>query len=291
MTWHNVKLALCCCVVLLVGLAVLFGSFRHLEHRKQQSPSQPTVAVQSTHEFAVPVLMYHRIDDLSEDESKSPLLCDLTVAPKDFNEQIKYLVDNGFSILSAKDVERAVRERRALPERAVALTMDDGYRDNFERAFPILRKYGVPATIFLVTSAIDGPKHLTWEQATQMQRHQVGYGSHTVHHFDLTTLTQPTLDYELVESKRVIESRIGERITSIAYPSGEYNDEVVNRTEFAGYLAGWKKGGGPVQPDDNAFLLPRIRIRGCTTMDDFKRKVWSGVNTIKINRARPRSEM
>lgn len=272
-----------CSVVVGAIVAVVYGSAVRLRTSKPRPvlvASAPT-----TREFAVPVLMYHRINDLSEREAKSPLLRDLTVAPAEFDKQVKYLIDHGFTILSARDVERAVRESRSLPERAVALTMDDGYRDNFERAFPILRRYGIPATIFLVSSVVDGPNHLTWEQTIEMHQRRVDFESHTVHHYDLTTLAQPQLDYELAESKRIIEARLSDRVTSIAYPSGEYSDQVVSRVEFAGYLAGWKKGGGPVQPDDNAYLLPRIRVRGCTTMDDFKRKVWSGINSIRIRRA------
>ena len=88
------------------------------------------------------------------------------------------------------------------------------------------------------------------------------------------------MDYELRESRRVIESRLVETVSAVAYPSGRYNETVVERARLAGYLAGWKKGGGPVQPGANMFLLPRVRVNGGTTMKDFRRKVWSGVYTL-----------
>ncbi len=240
-------------------------------------PQQPLVD-----HFAVPVLMYHRISDLTEKESRSPLMRDLTVSPAHFEEQVKYLTDNGFTCMLASDVDSAVREGKPLPERAVAITMDDGYRDNFDCAFPILKKYNVPATIFLVTSTVDTDGHLTWDNVHEMRPHPVGYGSHTVRHLDLTSLPPDQLDYELRESKRVLESKLLERITAVAYPSGAYNSEVTEKAREVGYLAGWKKGGGPVQPGDDPLLLPRVRVNGYATMDDFKRKVWSGVEVRKL---------
>lgn len=237
----------------------------------------PTPAVPITAAFAVPVLMYHRVCDLTEVEARSPLMRDLTVSPKDFEAQIRYLVEKGFTFLLARDVEQAVREHRALPQKAVAITLDDGYKDNFEQAFPILRRYKVPATIFLVTSTVGTAAHLSWDDVLVMHKEHVGYGSHTVHHPDLTTLPLPKLDNELTESKRVLEDQLFERITAVAYPAGQYNKLVAERTRAAGYLAGWKKGGGPVQPDAEPFLLPRLRVHGRTQQKDFERKVWSGI--------------
>jgi peptidoglycan/xylan/chitin deacetylase (PgdA/CDA1 family) len=252
----------------------------------EQTPSAPAISVPRTppvrtitltSAFAVPVLMYHRVCDLTEREARSPLMRDLTVSPKDFEQQIRYLVENGFTFLLAREVEQAVREQRALPEKAVAITLDDGYKDNFEHAFPILRRYNVPATIFLVTNTVDTAGHLSWDDVLIMHKEQVGYGSHTVSHPDLTTLPLPQLDAELVESKRILEDRLFERITAVAYPAGQYNRLVAERTKAAGYLAGWKKGGGPVQPHAEPFLLPRLRVHGRTQQKDFERKVWSGI--------------
>ena len=230
-----------------------------------------------TREFAVPVLMYHRICDLTPREARNQLTFDLTVTPANFEAQVRYLKAQGFTFLTAREVERAIRERTALPEKSVVLTMDDGYQDNFAQAFPILSKYGARATIFLVTNTVETAGHLSWGEV-QAMRPQVGYGSHTVHHYDLTQLPPNQLDYELVVSKRVLEGRLGEAVPDIAYPSGAYNAAVVARTRAAGYLAGWKKGGGPATPGDEPYLLPRVRVRGCTTMARFRQMVWSGVS-------------
>lgn len=240
-------------------------------------PAPASRPVPMTRRFAVPVLMYHRVCDLSPKEARSPLLRDLTVAPAEFEREVEYLVRNGFTLLLAREVEAAVREGRALPEKAVAVTMDDGYRDNFERAFPVLRRYGLPATLFLVTGTVGTVGHVSWDDVAIMHGERVGYGSHAVHHYDLTLLPLAQLDEELRESKRVLEERLVERISAVAYPAGRYNRTVAERARAAGYLAGWKKGGGPVQPGDDPYLLPRVRVRGETTMAEFRKAVWSGV--------------
>ncbi len=233
--------------------------------------------ISPTRDFAVPVLMYHRVQRLTTKEASSPLMRDLTVDPDDFDQQMRFLHDNGFAVLSIMQVLDAVRNHTMLPEKAVALTLDDGYKDNFEVAFPILRKYGFPATVFLVTSVIGDTNHVTWDDCKVMMSGAASLESHTVHHYDLTTLSQSALDYELQASKQIIETTLNSHVTSLAYPSGEFNDTVVAALPNCGYEAGWKKGGGPVMPNDNPYLLPRIRVHGRTTLVDFKRKVNSGV--------------
>ncbi len=236
-------------------------------------------------DFAVPVLMYHRVCPLTELEAKSPLTRDLTVLPEDFEQQIKHLSDNGFVLLSVYDVQTALLTGGKLPEKAVALTFDDGYRDNFDHAFPILSKYRASATIFLVKNTVDDAKHLTWEMIRRMRSDNVRYGSHTVSHPDLTSLDDIQLDYELVESKRFLESKLREPVTALAYPAGRFDKRVTTQARSAGYLTAWDKGGGPVRPGDDPFRLPRVRVHGQTSLRDFERKAWSGYWERKIDSA------
>ncbi|HOS42762.1 MAG TPA: polysaccharide deacetylase family protein [Armatimonadota bacterium] len=259
------------CVVGYVGVA----SRRNAPVVTPPAPAAPTVPM--THDFAVPVLMYHRVCELTPREARSPLMRDLTVPPADFAWQMQYLVENGFTIVSVDEVERALRERRPLPEKAVAVTLDDGYRDNFTCAFPILRRHEAPATVFLVTSVVGDDAHLTWEHARAMQGERCGFQSHTVHHYDLTTLNDSTLASELVDSRATITAHLRRPVSQLAYPAGAFNDRVVAGVQAAGYTIAWKKGGGPVTPDCDPLRLPRVRVHGRTTLEDFARKVWSGV--------------
>jgi peptidoglycan/xylan/chitin deacetylase (PgdA/CDA1 family) len=254
---------------------------------RKETPSEPTKPpIATTANFAVPVLMYHRIDRLTESEQKSPLARDLTVSPEDFEAQVKLLVDNGFSILTVDDVQAALLNHTELPERAVAITMDDGYQDNFDQAFPILKKYGVPATIFLVGQTVETPRHLSWSNIAEMSVAGVRYGSHTMSHPDLPLLTDDRLDHELKGSKDFFEAKLGETVDTLAYPAGRFDDRVVTHVQLAGYRTAWDKGGGPVMPGDDPFRLPRVRVNGSTTLEDFKRKVWSGHWAIRMGAER-----
>ncbi|HXH61948.1 MAG TPA: polysaccharide deacetylase family protein [Fimbriimonadaceae bacterium] len=225
--------------------------------------------------FAVPVLMYHRVKPLTPNEAQSPLLRDLTVDPTDFEQQVAYLAEQGYTFLFAREVSQAVREHRPLPLKSVAITLDDGYLDNFQHAYPILKKYGAKATVFVVTNNLTRPDRLHPEHLTAMSGPNVWFGSHTVHHYDLTKLNDATLEFELVESKRVLSSLLHEDVTSIAYPAGAYDDHVVQYALNAGYTSGWMKGGGMVTPDEDLMLLPRVRVSGRHTFEDFKRKLRS----------------
>ncbi len=238
--------------------------------------------------YAVPVLMYHRIDDLTPEQSKNALMRDLTVSPANFEQQIAYLKANNFTALTVDQIQEALLGGKPLPARSVVITMDDGYADTFDRAFPILRRYDFPATLFLITSMMTAENHVSWPDVDTMKRAGFTYGSHTVTHPDLRTLSLSSLDIELRDSKRVLEDHFRSPIESIAYPSGECNDLVVERTRAAGYLTAWTKGGGPVQPGDDPYRLPRVRVRGSTTMEDFKRMVWSGPYARKYAARRPR---
>ncbi len=248
---------------------------------------QPEREHEMTEDFAVPVLMYHRISDLTPQEAKSPLVRDLTVSPRDFEEQVAHLVQNDFAVLTVYDVQTALLNRTPLPKKAVVITMDDGYRDNFEQAFPILRRHGIPATVFVVTSVVGDAKHLSWPHIAQLQKNAWAFGSHTVTHPDLTQVPAHHLTIELASSKSELERRTLSPITTIAYPSGRFDDRVVRETQRAGYLTGWNKGGGPVRPGDDPFRLPRVRVHGRTSLADFKRKIWSGIWAIKLASPRP----
>jgi peptidoglycan/xylan/chitin deacetylase (PgdA/CDA1 family) len=225
----------------------------------------------TTTDFAVPVLMYHRIADLPP--WAGPLLRDLTVSPMSFEQQVRYLVSNNYAILTAGQVEHALRLREALPVKAAAITLDDGYSDSFEQAFPILHHFGLDGTLFLVTGTVQTEGHVSWAQARQMRGEGMEFGSHSVHHWDLTSLSDVELDAELIESRAELERQLETRIQQIAYPSGRYDERVKKHASDAGYLAGWKKGGGWVTPDSDPLMLPRVRVRGDTTMEQFIRSV------------------
>jgi peptidoglycan/xylan/chitin deacetylase (PgdA/CDA1 family) len=112
--------------------------------------------------------MYHYISIPPEDADK--YRSDLSVSPDAFREQMNYLADNGFETVDLYDLSLAITNKRELPEKPVIITMDDGYRDNYENAFPILQEFGMKATFFVVTEFIDKEleNYLSWTMAKEM---------------------------------------------------------------------------------------------------------------------------
>jgi len=200
-----------------------------------------------------PILAYHKITDRFE--------WGITrVSPENFEKQVAYLKQEGFSIvdLSILTVDAGigfpasddVREFQLPNEQGkqVTLTFDDGYESVYQNAFPLLKKYGYNATIFLVSGYIGEMnlweasfgrrfRHLNWEQIREMKACGFQFGSHTVNHPDLTRLSKKDLEYELKKSKEVLENNLNQEIEFLSYPFGRHNNLVRKEAEKAGYKA------------------------------------------------------
>lgn len=224
------------------------------------------------------VLMYHRVDHVPP--NASALERDLTVSPENFERQVCHLIQSGFQIVRLSEIEDAVVNKRPFGKLMVAITFDDGYVDNYEKAFPILKRYNVLATIFLVTATVGTKRHLSWEQVREMKRFGIDFGSHGVRHLDLTRLKLPQLDFELRASKAQIEKQINDEVTALAYPAGEYNSFVIERVKAAGYKTAWRKSGGALVPTDNLnlFALPRLRVSGKDSLKSFAWKISNAIS-------------
>jgi peptidoglycan/xylan/chitin deacetylase (PgdA/CDA1 family) len=200
----------------------------------------------------IPVLNYHKVDN-------QPLA--LSLSPQEFDEQMSYLAENGYNTISPDQLSAYLKYGRPLPDKPVLITFDDGYRDNYTNAFPILKKYGFTATIFLVTSLVGhDDRFLTWDQVREMQKSGFTFGSHTVNHLALTKLTDEQVQSELVESSREIERELGTRPRYFAYPTGAYNRQLAEMVRQAGYRAAFTIRYGQVGLNSDPFALERIPI-------------------------------
>ncbi|HZG38167.1 MAG TPA: polysaccharide deacetylase family protein [Nodosilinea sp.] len=186
-------------------------------------------------EARVPVLMYHDVLDPPE------VFFDLT--PADFEAHLQTILDNGLTPISPDQLVQHLRTGAPLPEKPVLLTFDDGYVGHFEHVLPLLQKYQVPATFFVFPGKVDGEvagrSTLTWEQLKTMAADPlVTIASHSVTHPpDLRPLGDEDLVYEVVESKRRLESELGIPIRYFSYPTGYYDERVAQAVADAGYLA------------------------------------------------------
>ncbi|MHB1354975.1 MAG: polysaccharide deacetylase family protein [Anaerolineae bacterium] len=210
----------------------------------------------------VPILMYHYISTPPEDANS--VRRDLSLPPELFEAQLKYLVAQGYQSITLSDLVMALQTGSTLPPKPVIITLDDGYRDAYTNAYPLLRKYGMKATIFVITGMIDdnNPNYVTWAQVAEMSGHDIDIESHSVNHPDLRNRNTAFLQHELVASKQAIEARTGRTVRFICYPSGHYDANVIRLLPGAGYWAAVTTMQGIEVKSSNLYELVRLRIRG-----------------------------
>ena len=198
----------------------------------------------------VPVLNYHQVNDKFQTV--------LTMTPADFEEQMKYLHDRDYHAVTQDQFAAYMSGEGSLPDRPVMITFDDGYVDNYEHAYPIMKKYGLTGTIFLIVDLMETPGYLTWAQVQEMGRNGMEFGSHTMSHKPLTSFDRQGVRTELRESKAAIESHLQKPCKYIAFPEGEFDDMVMEETRAAGYEYGFTVETGRDFPWDDHFDLARV---------------------------------
>lgn len=170
-------------------------------------------AVLSEPDIPPRVLMYHLIL-----EKPYNTYTDLFVRPNDFEAQLKAITEAGIETVFPKDTGNG----------GLTITFDDGYADNYTNAFPLLKKYNVKATIFVITDLIGTPEYMTAEQLREMSESGlVSVQSHTRSHRKLSSLTDAELDEELRGSKETLEELTGSEVYAVAYPMGDYDERVL----------------------------------------------------------------
>lgn len=224
----------------------------------------------------VPILMYHRVGRLP---TVADPYADLTVRPRAFREQMEWLARHGFHAITEQQLFDALEwGRPALPPRPVLVTFDDGYADVLWNAEPVLHRLHMPATAFVVTDRVGGrdPSFLTWPDLRDLERDGFAIGSHTVHHFDLTTLSRAEAWSELTRSREALRSSLGSPIYWFSYPAGAENRAVIRLVRRAGYLLAVTTRRGFLQSAREPFLLHRDEIRRGEGLASFAALLDSG---------------
>ena len=215
----------------------------------------------------VPVLNYHQV----EQKNGNPL----TLWPDQFEAPMAYLADEGYTTITIDEMMDALEHGTPLPEKPVIITFDDGYADNYEYAYPILKKYGFKATIFLIYDFTNAyPNYLTWEQIDEMkQSGLIRFESHTMTHANLAELdSADELRHEIADSHDLLSEKIGYDMHYIAYPGGRVNPEIEEITRAAGYRGGFTVHYGLSTPTEGRYQMDRIPIFGANmhTLTRFK---------------------
>lgn len=217
------------------------------------------------------VLMYHSVDENKEF---------FTVSAGEFERQMKYLADNKYKVLSASDLIKSIEDGTEIPSKTVVLTFDDGYQDNYKNAFPILKKYGFLATIFVTTGSMSGTRitskgtvipTLSWGQIKEMANSGfVEFFPHTHTHPKLDLISDDELRNEIRVSKEIIEKELNKKINVFAYPYGQSNQKVRDILKQEGFKAAFTVETGPVTAKVDPLLIKRNSIDSRITFTMFK---------------------
>jgi len=239
----------------------------------------PTFAAETTDGPAaegsgVTVLIYHRFG-----EDKYPTT---NIGVARFREQLEYLKDNGYTVIPLQQLVLFLREGTKLPGRSVVITIDDGYRSVYEEAWPVLRDYGYPFTVFVYTRATEKRhgNYMTWDQVRELKALGVDFQDHGYDHGHMA-FKPPGMDMDeyrawiredLAASSRIFSEELKERPRFFAVPYGEYNKTLLEEIRAFGYEAILLQDPGSVSNDTDPFAIPREPILGTdwSTMDHLQ---------------------
>lgn len=209
----------------------------------------------------VPILVYHRFAEKCE----SPLCMPVDI----FDQQMRYLKDNGYRVITMDRLLGFLQYRHAIPRKSVVINIDDGYRSIYNTAYPILKKYGFRATLFIYTDFVGASKSaITWDQLREMKSDGFEVASHTLSHCDLTKRREgedakahaARIKKELFVSKEIIDEELEQDTISIAFPYGYYDERILNICDKVGYKIGVTVRGGGNPFFSDPLVLRRDQI-------------------------------
>lgn len=208
--------------------------------------------------YRVPILMYHYVEYVRDSNDKTRI--SLNTLPLILDEQIKTLKQDGYTFMTAGELADVFSGKRELPKKPIILTFDDGYKDFYTDAYPILKKYHAKATQYVITGFLDHPNHLLTSELLEISKDGlVEIGAHTVTHIWMRDKLPAETLYQASESKKVLEHMTGKKITSFAYPFGAFDNPAVLSVEKAGFSNAVSTVPGIKQSFFQRFFLYRLR--------------------------------
>jgi peptidoglycan/xylan/chitin deacetylase (PgdA/CDA1 family) len=217
--------------------------------------------------------MYHYISDTPIGADR--LRRSLSVSPAVFESQLAFLRDNGYTVVTLDVVYDALALGAPLPQKPVVLTFDDGHLDAYTHAFPLLKKYGMSGTFFVVTDFISykNPAHMTWAMVREMHEAGMRIESHGRTHIDLRKRSNAVLVWELLGPVEQIEAYVGRRPRFFCYPAGRYDARVIDILKDLQMRAAVTTEPGVEHRISNAMVWRRVRVPHDPTPEQFAKMV------------------
>ena len=233
----------------------------------------------------VPNLLYHQ---LSTPSDPIPLDDTTVIDVQSFSAQMKYLHDSGYKTVNASDLVKLLRQRQELPAKSVTIHFDDGWRSVLA-AVPVLKQYHFGATFWLIVSMIGQPGYLTWDDVAQLaSNREFEFQSHTMSHpwhdgDDMlvwahrnSVADQKRIEWELAESKRVLEEKLQQKVDLLAWPRGAYDKRLIQDAVASGYTGLFTVEWGLTKAGDDPLRIGRSYIGSRCGLDAFKQILQDG---------------
>lgn len=223
----------------------------------------------------VPILCYHNLNPVKPGS--------MNLKPQKFEAQLKWLKENGFNIIPLKEAVAYLKgERKTLPPKSIVITFDDGWQSVYTYLFPLIKKYNVPVTLFIYPQTIsEGKNAMTWEELKELQHTGLfDIQGHTYWHpnFKIEKRKLSSAEYEkfvqkqLVNSKKILEEKLGKNVTLLAWPFGIYDKYLEEQAQKAGYEMAFSIDARTANKSYRPMAQPRFMI-----IEDQSMKVFTGI--------------
>ncbi len=231
-----------------------------------------TSSVLADNSIEVPILAYHNFDPSVPGS--------MTVSTRKFEEQLKWLKDNGYTVIPLQDLVSYLQGKTSsLPEKSVVITADDGKKSVYTYMLPLAKKYNIPVTLFIYPSAISNASYaMTWQQLKELKDTGLfDIQGHTYWHPNFKTEKkklseadyQKLVDTQLVKSKKVLEDKLNINVTLLAWPFGIYDDYLEKQAQQAGYVAAFSIDDRLASRSENMMSQPRYLMVEGHSMQTF----------------------